>query len=308
MPILDRMFPGSEFNIAGPGSVETGIVTPQLFKNIAGFRRFKLDDDLRMSDIGTSAMDIERTFGHLRLPFPKVWIEWENRREGPEETVLDHWWMGAACLQGGESLEFFLELFGADLSKWEGEIPTPPGAHRLTDNSWQMFFFLMVNGTPTLLPMTLVVNVDDSGMFSGISTNNHAAAPGTSDGAKVSTAVDLGFDALATIGFLNCQNVTTEEVDRSANVRRRRPSRNKASSLNYNTIQLPGISSGDGTPGNKTGTMAHHMARGHFKTFTEEAPLFGKHTGTYWWGWQVRGDRNNGITVSDYQIQSNPAA
>jgi hypothetical protein len=30
---------------------------------------------------------------------------------------------------------------------------------------------------------------------------------------------------------------------------------------------------------------------GHFKTFTAEAPLFGKHVGTYWWGGYPEVDR-----------------
>jgi hypothetical protein len=47
-----------------------------------------------------------------------------------------------------------------------------------------------------------------------------------------------------------------------------------------------------------------HRVRGHFKTFTAERPLMGKHVGTCWWGWQLRGDPNpnRGIVTSDYQI------
>jgi hypothetical protein len=28
----------------------------------------------------------------------------------------------------------------------------------------------------------------------------------------------------------------------------------------------------------------------------------GKHVGTYWWGWQLRGDPKHGIVISDYQL------
>src|SRR5262249_41550931 len=48
---------------------------------------------------------------------------------------------------------------------------------------------------------------------------------------------------------------------------------------------------------------ALHICRGHFKTFAEEAPLFGKHTGTYWWADYVRGDAQQGIVTKDYRIK-----
>ena len=48
--------------------------------------------------------------------------------------------------------------------------------------------------------------------------------------------------------------------------------------------------------------VAEAVLRGHFKTFTEDAPLFGKVVGTFWWGWQVRGTAKNGVIVSDYKI------
>ncbi|MGN7201412.1 hypothetical protein [Arthrobacter sp. SAFR-044] len=47
-----------------------------------------------------------------------------------------------------------------------------------------------------------------------------------------------------------------------------------------------------------------HLARGHFKTFTEDAPLLGKHVGTYWWGWQVRGQEGNGVIEKTYSLRA----
>lgn len=47
-----------------------------------------------------------------------------------------------------------------------------------------------------------------------------------------------------------------------------------------------------------------HIARGHFKRFTPERPLFGRHAGTYWWNSQVRGDLQAGAVVKDYEIRN----
>jgi hypothetical protein len=47
---------------------------------------------------------------------------------------------------------------------------------------------------------------------------------------------------------------------------------------------------------------ALHICRGHFKTFTPDAPLFGKLTGTYWWADHVRGAAELGEVDKDYRL------
>lgn len=51
-----------------------------------------------------------------------------------------------------------------------------------------------------------------------------------------------------------------------------------------------------------------HLCRGHFKTFTESAPLLGKHVGRWWWMPLVRGDKAVGAVVKDYVIAPRPEA
>jgi hypothetical protein len=48
--------------------------------------------------------------------------------------------------------------------------------------------------------------------------------------------------------------------------------------------------------------MAQHQQRGHFKTFTEDAPLFGTKTGTFWWAPHVRGNASAGKVVKGFEI------
>lgn len=43
-----------------------------------------------------------------------------------------------------------------------------------------------------------------------------------------------------------------------------------------------------------------HICRGHFATYTDDAPLFGKHTGRFWIPMHVRGNRERGVIVKDY--------
>lgn len=47
---------------------------------------------------------------------------------------------------------------------------------------------------------------------------------------------------------------------------------------------------------------ALHICRGHFKTFSPDAPLLGRAVGTFWWGPQIRGSREEGIVLKDYRV------
>lgn len=116
---------------------------------------------------------------------------------------------------------------------------------------------------------------------------------------------NLALVAAAAIGMMNCRNVTVVEHQREAKQtkKQRRP---RPAPLSYSTIKLPGHTYDDagflvgfGAGG---GTLAAHHVRGHFKHYTDEAPLLGKFTGTYWWAPQMRGSRDKGEVVQSYEV------
>src|SRR5262249_5617236 len=47
---------------------------------------------------------------------------------------------------------------------------------------------------------------------------------------------------------------------------------------------------------------ALHLCRGHFKTFTADAPLMGHAAGTYFWGPHIRGAQSEGVVQKDYRV------
>ncbi|HEY9159315.1 hypothetical protein [Candidatus Binatus sp.] len=47
---------------------------------------------------------------------------------------------------------------------------------------------------------------------------------------------------------------------------------------------------------------ALHICRGHFKTYDESAPMFGKITGSFWWAQQLRGNSQRGRINKDYAV------
>lgn len=47
---------------------------------------------------------------------------------------------------------------------------------------------------------------------------------------------------------------------------------------------------------------ALHICRGHFATYTEDKPLFGKYAGTFWVPQHMRGHRKNGVASKTYKV------
>ena len=118
----------------------------------------------------------------------------------------------------------------------------------------------------------------------------------------------LFFSMHYTNGLLNCKNVSTaahEFPNRRSIQHYKRISKPYFEKYYTLKIEVPGQkriiqSSNEGVDGY---TRAFHICRGHFKIYTEQNPLFGKFTGTYWWNSQVRGDIKTGIIDKDYELQ-----
>jgi hypothetical protein len=47
---------------------------------------------------------------------------------------------------------------------------------------------------------------------------------------------------------------------------------------------------------------ALHICRGHFSTYSEEKPLFGRVAGTFWIPAHTRGQIKEGVVISDYKV------
>lgn len=166
-------------------------------------------------------------------------------------------------------------------------------------------FYVAHQGRTYLYPIFVYISYDEHGQFT---TNNehggiyHEIDKQTynwlcekfGEGKARSLTHDNIKIALLAISFMHCKGVQTEWHDEpvKASKKSRRP-RHKAV-LRYATIKLPS------TLNPKTATVADrkslsgqimpaHWVRGHFKTYTADAPLMGKHVGSYWWSPTIRG-------------------
>jgi hypothetical protein len=119
--------------------------------------------------------------------------------------------------------------------------------------------------------------------------------------ALIDDACDLA-TFIASLIMLNCQNITTEEMPSGTRQERRKRKREgKKPLLSYHVLMMDGgKGAGGGKSAGKGFPQRVHLCRGHFKNYTDDAPLFGKYTGMYWWQPHVRGTDKSGLVLKDY--------
>jgi len=110
--------------------------------------------------------------------------------------------------------------------------------------------------------------------------------------------------ALKVCAVINCKNVGVETVHPSSRSQRSRRKKKKPPLVSYKTLVIKNASTNkSGGNGQGTGTNRLHLCRGHFKTYTEDSPLMGRHVGTYWWQPMARGKSREGQVIKDYSVQ-----
>lgn len=142
--------------------------------------------------------------------------------------------------------------------------------------------------------------IDFMSKLQGENLSNMVLAPYDLGSAQTAPAVEVMNRIFFALALMNCRNVTLRE----------RGSRAAAGTGPagdaFHEVIIDGTSGGSAGSAGRAGegVSRRHLARGHFKTFTEEAPLLGKHVGTYWWGWQVRGQEDKGAIEKTYVLKA----
>ena len=112
----------------------------------------------------------------------------------------------------------------------------------------------------------------------------------------------LMLPACLAISFSHCKNVKL--IDEPLSRQQRRMKERKGGTY-YKVLDIEPFKQQvrrETQPGESQLQRALHICRGHFATYTEDKPLFGKHTGTYWKPMHVRGNRASGKVEKDYQV------
>lgn len=115
--------------------------------------------------------------------------------------------------------------------------------------------------------------------------------------------------ALYTVGMLHCRNIGTDVIAPSRAEAHKFERKYGLPMVSYHVLKVTGKGSAAGTQIGAPGTGAKrplHWARGHFKHYTEDAPLLGRAVGSFYWGAQVRGHADKGVVTKDYQVEMRP--
>lgn len=106
--------------------------------------------------------------------------------------------------------------------------------------------------------------------------------------------------------FCHCRNVDYYEQACPPKLQKARIKKGRIPQETYKILDIGELKTQAKTSAKETNeselSRALHICRGHFKTYTDENPLFGNITGTYWWPMHKRGDAKNGTAKKDYKI------
>lgn len=107
-----------------------------------------------------------------------------------------------------------------------------------------------------------------------------------------------------TTSFMHCKNVKQVEAKEDPGERFRK--QYKVPKFTYRTLCIDPMKEVLRREGQSEATglkRALHICRGHFSTYSDEKPLFGKYAGTFWVPDHVRGKKEHGEVVKDYEVK-----
>lgn len=246
--------------------------------------------------------DMRDDFPVIASPWPEFWMEWRAPR--------------VVRIRGEQSTpDFFQSIprFGV-LGRMEqvddrARAALPPDS---PDVRWilQLAYFGLAPVAEVSLPL------DHEGRFAkvpvegGVLQPTRVVAPGLK-GMERALLLDVLSSwlnpAFLALSFAHCRNVVVREAPiegQRARIRRGDPPISR-----YYVLEIGGMREIVEQAKAQTGgnlRTALHLVRGHFKSFTPERPLFGRYTGTYWWGLHARGDARAGEVRKDYAVAPPP--
>lgn len=246
--------------------------------------------------------DVERDHNQIpnaAPPFPWTWFEWALTSDHGDGVIRK---MGCSVASTTEP--------------WPASIMTmahPPQDH--PDTKWRCLasMYALVDGMGYDRMGDIMYNVLPEGKISPTSPDGFATFIDTSNISSdrqdfkdfVCMSVFVPWMATALMHCKNVEQVKSPPI--SPELQRARERKGKPPLLRFKTLRIEPFGQQKMSVGTANGyreESAFHICRGHFKTFKEDAPLFGKLTGTYWWPMHTRGDRAHGEVRKDYEVKT----
>lgn len=172
--------------------------------------------------------------------------------------------------------------------------------------SWTLYLRKASQRAGALAVATFLVGPDGTWLdLVGLRTADSSGEGGMDEGQR--GAVALGFldPLMYGLSLAHCRNVRLVEGQRSR-TDRRRAEREGKELVQFRQIVIDGTkaqrSSAASEPGTgaQRGQKAFHIVRGHFATYTQDAPLFGRHVGKFYHPAHTRGSTDAGVVTKEY--------
>jgi hypothetical protein len=124
---------------------------------------------------------------------------------------------------------------------------------------------------------------------------------------KVSHMTSVVFLVIHSIMLANCRNITLKINEPAREFQEARRRDRVRPLVSYRTIHIdPNFGRVQRDPSGEIGSPKPlHVCRGHFATYSEDRPLFGRKGlhGRFWVPAHVRGSEKHGIVISDYNVK-----
>lgn len=116
------------------------------------------------------------------------------------------------------------------------------------------------------------------------------------------TALNAG---MYTLGMLHCRNIGTQVFEPKAAENHKYERKHGIPMTKYHILKITGKGrdAGELIGVNSGRRMPLHWVRGHWRTYTDDAPLFGTVTGTFYVHEHIRGTLKAGAVAKDYEVK-----
>lgn len=232
--------------------------------------------------------DIHKDLPSLAPPFPWFFVEYQHVLEGDP------------ILQSGWSVQAF------DLESEASEVVAKLGAEHV-DSTRQKGSRWVV-----MASLFMVTKRDSSIWFPGYECVLGVAGNGAMCDWRVAAGRAEKTDTptlplLLTISFMHCKNVVQANVADAEGPTEKWLRRQRVPRIEYKVLDIDPARSvlrSEGGMDSEGLRRALHICRGHFATYTEDSPLFGKYVGQFWKAAHVRGSIEAGAVVKDYNVKA----
>lgn len=265
-----------------------------------------LEYALSITENGTQSATLRREFvANLAPPFKNFFVESQSK----SGVTL--------CLQYGWLCSVLSDV--ADIRGMLKEVP------EWKNTEWKWILLLhhvvtLTNGRCALTGDTCIVFIRQDGVLASfhiepgeICADFGVTCDNITQRIHQQRAVQSVFGIpLMTINFMNCRNVTLENVTEKEGPPEKWLRRRKQPGLTYRTVTIDpnkpkrGHSKGGG--GIPTEKRSFHICRGHFVNYTEangSRGMFGQGIyGTFWVPSHTRGDKEHGQTITTYNVKA----